>query len=180
MRQPTSRVPANLRASPVSKLRRSLTTAKASGRAQRGHAACRSRTASRLRGFGVPGRYSQPLAQGNHGRLGRRAPRLRSPALASNRGQRRGRERCCRDQRCRPDSARGISIHREGRVYEAGLRFYKERGGPEPHRIEAIVLISVEQAAPVTSPAYDDGTTERDVEQRFLELYGLVRTRRRA
>ena len=72
------------------------------------------------------------------------------------------------------------AIHREGRVYEAGLRFYKERGGPEPHRIEAIVLIRVEQAAPVTSPAYDDGTTERDVEQRFLELYGLVRTRRRA
>jgi hypothetical protein len=72
------------------------------------------------------------------------------------------------------------AVHREGPVYEAGLRFYKERGGPEPHRIDAIVLIRVEQAAPVTSPAYDDGTTERDVEQRFLELYGLVRTRRRA
>lgn len=72
------------------------------------------------------------------------------------------------------------TVHRDGPVYEAGLRFYQERSGLDPHRIEAIVLIRVEQAAAVTSPAYDDGSTEHDVEQRSLQLYGLVRTHRRS
>jgi uncharacterized protein len=67
------------------------------------------------------------------------------------------------------------TVHRDGPVYQSGLRFYQERG-LEPHRVEAIVLIRVDQAAPLTSPAYEDGSTEHDVEQRFLNLYGLTRT----
>lgn len=63
-------------------------------------------------------------------------------------------------------------------VYESGLRFYQERSGLEPHRIEAIVLVTVEQAAQLFSPAYDDGSTEDDVEQRSLEMYALMRIRR--
>ena len=70
------------------------------------------------------------------------------------------------------------AVHRDGPVFEEGLRFYRERSGLEAHRIEAIVLIEVQQAAPLTSPAYDDGSTEHDVEQRSLDLYGLARTRR--
>jgi predicted pyridoxine 5'-phosphate oxidase superfamily flavin-nucleotide-binding protein len=70
------------------------------------------------------------------------------------------------------------TVHRDGPVYQSGLRFYQERG-LEPHRVEAIVLIRVDQAAPLTSPAYEDGSTEHDVEQRFLNLYGLTRTRPR-
>jgi predicted pyridoxine 5'-phosphate oxidase superfamily flavin-nucleotide-binding protein len=67
------------------------------------------------------------------------------------------------------------AVHREGPVFEAGLRFYQQRSGLEPHRIEAIVLIRVEQAVPLTSPAYDDDSTEHDVEERSLKMYGLVR-----
>jgi hypothetical protein len=60
-------------------------------------------------------------------------------------------------------------------TYDAGRRFYHDRSGLEPHRIEAIVLIRVDVAAPLISPAYDDGSTEREVERRSLELYGLER-----
>ena len=67
------------------------------------------------------------------------------------------------------------TIHRTGHVFDAGLRFYEQRSGLARDRVQAIVLIRVERAAPLTSPAYDDGSTEHDVEQRSLELYGLVR-----
>lgn len=72
------------------------------------------------------------------------------------------------------------TVHRDGSVFEAGLRFYQQRSGLEAHRIEAIVLVRVEQVASLLSPAYDDGTNEREVEQRSLALYGLTRTRRSA
>jgi len=64
------------------------------------------------------------------------------------------------------------SVHRQGEAYEAGLRFYM---GLEPHRIQAIVLIKVDHAAALTSPAYDDGSTEDEVSERSLRLYGLTR-----
>jgi hypothetical protein len=67
-------------------------------------------------------------------------------------------------------------VHRDGPVYEAGLCFYDERSGLEAHRVEAIVLVRVDHAAPVVSPAYDDGSSEHDVEARILALYGLSRT----
>ena len=66
-------------------------------------------------------------------------------------------------------------VHRDGPTYDAGLRFYHDRSGLESHRIEAIVLIRVDEAAPLISPAYDDGTTEREVEERSLTMYGLAR-----
>jgi hypothetical protein len=72
------------------------------------------------------------------------------------------------------------AVHRDGPVFESGLRFYRDLRGLEADRIKAIVLIMVEHAAPLISPAYDDGSTEDDVEQRSLSLYGLARTRPRA
>jgi uncharacterized protein len=72
------------------------------------------------------------------------------------------------------------TVHRDGPTFEAGLGFYQERSGLEPHRIEAIILVRVEQAAPLTSPAYDDGSTEHDVEERSLKMYGFMRTHRRS
>lgn len=69
-------------------------------------------------------------------------------------------------------------VHRDGSVFEAGTRFYQQRSGLQANRIEAIVLVKIEQVAPLLSPAYDDGTTEDVVEQRSLALYGLTRTRR--
>lgn len=69
------------------------------------------------------------------------------------------------------------TVHRNGSVYEAGLRFYRERSGLDPQRIKAIVVIDVSHATALTSPAYDDGTSEQVVEQRSLALYGLARTK---
>jgi hypothetical protein len=42
--------------------------------------------------------------------------------------------------------------------------------------VEAIVLVAVEHVAPVTSPAYDDGSSEAAVEERSLTMYGLSRS----
>ncbi len=67
------------------------------------------------------------------------------------------------------------SVYRSGPVYRAGLDFYMERSGLAAERIEAIVLIRVEQVAPLMSPAYDDGSTEGEVERRSLDFYGLSR-----
>jgi predicted pyridoxine 5'-phosphate oxidase superfamily flavin-nucleotide-binding protein len=70
------------------------------------------------------------------------------------------------------------TVHRDDPLYEAGTAFYQRRSGLERRRIEAIVLIKVERTAPLISPAYDDGSTEEDVEQRSLKLYGLSRVHR--
>ena len=67
------------------------------------------------------------------------------------------------------------TVHRDGPSFEAGLRFYRQRSGLDQRRIQAIVIIDVEQTAPLTSPAYDDGSTEADVEERSLAMYGLSR-----
>jgi predicted pyridoxine 5'-phosphate oxidase superfamily flavin-nucleotide-binding protein len=67
------------------------------------------------------------------------------------------------------------TVHRDGPSYDAGTRFYRERSGLATDRIRAIVLIRVDHAAAVISPAYDDGTSEREIEIRSLNLYGLRR-----
>lgn len=66
--------------------------------------------------------------------------------------------------------------HRDGPVYESGLRFYQERSGLEPDRIRAVVVVRVAETAPVISPAYDDGSTEQQVEERSLRMCGLRRS----
>jgi predicted pyridoxine 5'-phosphate oxidase superfamily flavin-nucleotide-binding protein len=68
------------------------------------------------------------------------------------------------------------TVHRDDATYDAGIRFYRERSGIDARRIDAIVVVRVEHASPVTSPAYDDGSTEATVEARSLKLYGLTRT----
>src|SRR3954453_17333847 len=70
------------------------------------------------------------------------------------------------------------TVHRDGPTYESGLRFYEARSGLEPGRVEASVLIRGGNAAPVTSPAYDDGTSEDEIEQRSLRMYDLTRVPR--
>jgi uncharacterized protein len=72
------------------------------------------------------------------------------------------------------------TVHRDGDVFESGLRFYEQRSGLARQRIQAIVLIRVEHVAALVSPAYDDGTTRDVVEQRSLDMYGLARVARPA
>lgn len=71
------------------------------------------------------------------------------------------------------------TVHRDGPIYESGLAFYENRSGLQSSQIEAIILIRIDRVAPLTSPAYDDGSTELDVETRSLKLYGLMRARPR-
>jgi predicted pyridoxine 5'-phosphate oxidase superfamily flavin-nucleotide-binding protein len=66
-------------------------------------------------------------------------------------------------------------VHRDGELYHAGAEFFQRRSGLDERRIRAIVLIRVERAVALFSPAYDDGSTEHQIEQRFLALYGLRR-----
>ena len=67
------------------------------------------------------------------------------------------------------------TVHRDGPSFEAGLRFYQQRSGLDQRRIQAIVIIDVEQVAALISPAYDDGASETEVEERSLTMYGLER-----
>jgi uncharacterized protein len=56
------------------------------------------------------------------------------------------------------------ALHSEGAVYEQGLRLLAERGfDASPERIRTIVVIAVEAAAPLVSPAYDSGASEEAV-----------------
>jgi uncharacterized protein len=68
------------------------------------------------------------------------------------------------------------TVHRDGPTHTAGVRFFHERSGLTAERIRAVVLVRVEHAAQVLSPAYDDGSTEHEIEERSLAQYGLVRT----
>jgi predicted pyridoxine 5'-phosphate oxidase superfamily flavin-nucleotide-binding protein len=57
----------------------------------------------------------------------------------------------------------------EGPQYEAGLTFYRERGVRAP--IHHIVLIRVQRAAPLISPAYADGSSEDAMRARWKRHY---------
>ena len=53
----------------------------------------------------------------------------------------------------------------EGPQYDAVVAFYRQRGSRAV--IHAIVLIQISQAAPLISPAYDDGTSESEIRRRW-------------
>ena len=72
------------------------------------------------------------------------------------------------------------SVHRGDDVYERVMLFYLARSGLQVNRVAAIVMIRVESARPLVSPAYDDGSSETAVAARMLELYGFQRTDRSA
>jgi len=62
------------------------------------------------------------------------------------------------------------TIHADGDRYERGIARLRELGSTTPReRIRTIVVVEVTDAAPLVSPAYDDGTTEDAVVARWLE-----------
>jgi uncharacterized protein len=74
------------------------------------------------------------------------------------------------------------TIHEDDDVYERGVKLLRERDyqGYED-RIRAIVLIRVDHAEPITSPAYDVGQTEAQLIEHYIDYYvGLHRGRPRA
>jgi hypothetical protein len=67
------------------------------------------------------------------------------------------------------------TVHRAGTTFEAGIAFFARRSGLARERVEAIVLVRVDRAVPLVSPAYDDGSSEHDVASRSLQRLGLRR-----
>jgi predicted pyridoxine 5'-phosphate oxidase superfamily flavin-nucleotide-binding protein len=60
-------------------------------------------------------------------------------------------------------------VHTDGDVFERGVRFYEARGTVRAReRIRAIVIVAVERALPVTSPAYDLGAKEDELRELYL------------
>jgi len=56
------------------------------------------------------------------------------------------------------------SVYTEGDFFERGVSFYESRGTVNAReRIRGIVIVSVERALPVVSPAYDIGVTEDEL-----------------
>jgi predicted pyridoxine 5'-phosphate oxidase superfamily flavin-nucleotide-binding protein len=67
------------------------------------------------------------------------------------------------------------TVHRDGELFDDLVRFYERRSGLAPDRVHSIVVVEVTQAAPLISPAYDDGSSEDEVAVRTLERFGLTR-----
>lgn len=60
-------------------------------------------------------------------------------------------------------------VHTDGDVFERGVHFYEARGTPHAReRIKAIVIVTVDRALPVVSPAYDLGATEEELRELWL------------
>jgi uncharacterized protein len=66
-------------------------------------------------------------------------------------------------------------VHRDGPVFEDVVQWYESDRGTDRGPIKSVVLITVEGAAPLVSPAYADGSSEATIEQRSLDMYGLRR-----
>jgi hypothetical protein len=61
-------------------------------------------------------------------------------------------------------------VHTDDDVYERGIAFYEARGTVQAReRIRSIVIVTVDRALPVTSPAYDLGMTEEELRGRFRQ-----------
>jgi len=77
-----------------------------------------------------------------------------------------------------PLSRRGFRFKGTARVIDGGagaefdaiVAFYRRRGVTNP--IRAGVLVRVERALAVTSPAYDTGATEAELRTRWARFYG--------
>lgn len=63
---------------------------------------------------------------------------------------------------------RGI-LHREDDVFERACRIYRDAG--ITFAIRTVVLIRVDRALPLTSPAYDRGETEEQVKSRWRRYW---------
>lgn len=63
-------------------------------------------------------------------------------------------------------------VHRTGDVFERGLEVLEQRGYTTPReRIRCVVVITVDEAAPLVSPVYATGAQEAAVVASWLEHY---------
>ncbi len=72
------------------------------------------------------------------------------------------------------------TVYKDGDVFEHGLKILQERGlTATPDRVRSIVVIDMAAAAAVISPAYDDGTSENVIVQRWLQHHNDLHRQRR-
>jgi predicted pyridoxine 5'-phosphate oxidase superfamily flavin-nucleotide-binding protein len=60
-------------------------------------------------------------------------------------------------------------IHRSDDVFQRGCQMYRDMG--LTHEIRSVILIRVERALPLFSPAYDRGATEEQVKDRWRRYW---------
>ena len=58
------------------------------------------------------------------------------------------------------------TVYQEGPLFEQAIAFYRQRGTTSP--IHHVVLVKVERAIPLISPAYDQGKTEDEIRDTWL------------
>jgi predicted pyridoxine 5'-phosphate oxidase superfamily flavin-nucleotide-binding protein len=61
------------------------------------------------------------------------------------------------------------TISQHGPIFEQGLAFFRQRGTRSP--IHSIVLVRVERAIPLISPAYDQGKGEEEIRASWLQYW---------
>lgn len=72
------------------------------------------------------------------------------------------------------------TVHRSGLMFERGLEVLRERGSTTGReRVRSIVVIEISDAAPLVSPAYDDGTSEEAISDRWLSHHTELHRARR-
>jgi uncharacterized protein len=63
-------------------------------------------------------------------------------------------------------------VYTSGERYDRGLEILRRQGSTATReRVRSIVVIEVTEAGELTSPAYDDGTTEQAISERWLGYY---------
>ena len=65
------------------------------------------------------------------------------------------------------------AVFAQGDLFEEAIEFY--RGCGVSSRIRAVVVVEVERALPLTSPAYDQGAAEEEVRERWERYYEALR-----
>jgi predicted pyridoxine 5'-phosphate oxidase superfamily flavin-nucleotide-binding protein len=63
-------------------------------------------------------------------------------------------------------------VHHSDEVFQRGCQMYRDMG--LTLEIRAVVLIRIERALPVTSPAYDRGATEKEIRDRWRQYWSQL------
>lgn len=65
----------------------------------------------------------------------------------------------------------GGVVHRSDEVFQRGCQMYRDMGATTTSNIRAVVLIRIERALPLFSPAYDRGETEEQIKDRWRRYW---------
>jgi len=63
------------------------------------------------------------------------------------------------------------SVHTEGEVFEQAMARLRDAVERADERVRAVVLVRVERALPLTSPAYDLGMTEAELSEQWRRYW---------